>query len=101
MSNTDGSKDTDQIFMDELFQEFKETVATQLKEMSLLYQENNFTRIKEIAHDIKGTSGIFELDQGSEIADKLVQAAKDKNAEETKELLEELNDYMRKNKIIS
>jgi len=101
MSNTDGSKDTDQIFMDELFQEFKETVATQLKEMSLLYQENNFTRIKEIAHDIKGTSGIFELDQGSEIADKLVQAAKDKNAEETKELLEELTDYMRKNKIIS
>lgn len=101
MSNTDGSKDTDQIFMDELKQEFMATVATQLKEMSQLYKENNFTRIKEIAHDIKGTSGIFGLDHGSEIAEKVVQAAKDKKAEEIKELLEELTDYMRKNKIIS
>jgi HPt (histidine-containing phosphotransfer) domain-containing protein len=101
MSNTDGSKDTDQIFMDELKQEFMVTVAKQLKEMSLLYQENNFTRIKEIAHDIKGTSGIFGLDEGTAIAQKLVQAAKEKKAEETKELLEVLTDYMRKNKIIS
>jgi len=101
MSNTDGSKDTDQIFMDELFQEFKETVAKQLKEMPLLYRENNFNRIKEIAHDIKGTSGIFGLDEGTAIAHKLVQAAKDNKAEETKELLEQLTGYMRKNKIIN
>ena len=100
MSNTDGSKDTDQIFMAELFQEFKETVAKQLKEMPLLYQENNFIRIKEIAHDIKGTSGIFDLNEGTAIAQKLVQAAKDNKAEETKELLEQLTDYMRKNNII-
>lgn len=110
MSDKDGIKDTDQIFMEELKLEFMDTVAANLKEMSELYQQNNFTRIAEIAHDIKGTSGIFDLDEGTEIADKLVQAAKEaardedaaqvKKAEETKKLLEQLTDYMRKNGII-
>ena len=101
MSDTDGPKDTDQIFMDELKKEFMEKVAADLKEMSELYQENNFKRIAEIAHDIKGTSGIFGLDEGTEIAKLLQYAAQDKKTEETKELLEKLTDYMRKNGIIS
>ena len=101
MSDKDGPKDTDQIFMEKLKLEFMETVTKNLKEMSELYQENNFNRITEIAHDIKGTSGIFDLNQGTEIANKLVKAAKKKNAEETKELLEQLTDYMRENEIIS
>lgn len=101
MSDTDGPIDTDQIFMDELKLEFMETVAANLKEMSELYQENNFEEIARIAHDIKGTSGIFGLDEGTEIAELLLFAAKDKKAEKTKELLEKLTDYMRKNGIIS
>ena len=101
MSDTDGPKDTDQIFMDELKLEFMETVAANLKEMSELCQENKFEEIARIAHDIKGTSGIFDLDEGTEIAKWLQYAAQDKNTEKTKELLDELTDYMRKNGIIS
>jgi HPt (histidine-containing phosphotransfer) domain-containing protein len=101
MSDTNGPKDTDQIFMDELKEEFKETVTANLKEMSALYQENKFEEIARIAHDIKGTSGIFGLDEGTDIAKLLQYAAQDKNAEKTKELLEKLTDYMRKNEIIS
>lgn len=101
MSDKDGPKDTDQIFMDELKLEFMDTVAANLKEMSELYQENNFEEIARIAHDIKGTSGIFGLDEGTEIAKLLQYAAQDKKAEKIKELLEKLTDYMRKNGIIS
>jgi HPt (histidine-containing phosphotransfer) domain-containing protein len=100
MCGTDEPKDTDQIFMDELKQEFMETVAVNLKEMSGLFQENNFEEIAKIAHDIKGTSGIFGLDEGTEIAKHLQYAAQDKNAEKTGILLEQLTDYMRKNGII-
>ena len=101
MSNTDGPKDTDQIFMDELKLEFMDTVSANLKEMAELYQENKFEEIARIAHDIKGTSGIFGLDEGTEIARLLQHAAQDKKAEKTKELLEQLTEYMRKNGIIS
>jgi HPt (histidine-containing phosphotransfer) domain-containing protein len=101
MSDTDEPKDTDQIFMAELKLEFMETVAANLKEMSELYQENNFEEIARIAHDIKGTSGIFGLDEGTEIASLLQCAAQDNKAEKTKELLVILTDYMRKNGIIS
>lgn len=101
MSDTDESKDTDQIFMDELKQEFMEKVAADLKTMSELFQENKFEEIAKIAHDIKGTSGIFDLHEGTEIAKHLQYAAQDEEAEKTKELLEKLTDYMRKNGIIS
>lgn len=100
MSGTDEPKDTDQIFMEELKQEFMETVTANLKEMKGLCQENNFEEIARIAHDIKGTSGIFGLDEGTEIAKNLQYAAQDKNAEETAKLLEQLTVYMRENGII-
>ncbi len=107
MSDTDGSKDTDQIFMDELKLEFMEKVAVDLKTMSELFQENKFEEIARIAHDIKGTSGIFDLHEGTEIAKHLQyaaqdeEAAQDEKAKKTKELLEKLTDYMRKNGIIN
>lgn len=101
MSDTDEPKDTDQIFMDELKQEFKETVAANLKEMSELYRGNNLDDIARIAHDIKGTSGIFGLDKGTEIAKHLQYAAQNKKSKKTQEFLQQLTEYMRKNGIIS
>jgi HPt (histidine-containing phosphotransfer) domain-containing protein len=101
MSDTNGPKDTDQIFMEELKLEFKETVTVNIKEMSEFYRENKLEEIARIAHDIKGMSGIFGLDEGTEIAKLLQTAAQDEKAEKTKELLDQLTDYMRKNGIIS
>jgi len=100
MSDTDLPMDTDELFMDELKQEFMETVALNLKEMAKLYQEKKFDDIARIAHDIKGTSGIFGLDQGTEIAKQLQYAAQDKKAKETQELLNKLKEYMKENRII-
>ncbi len=92
--------DTDEIFMEELKKEFKETVAGNLSEMASLYQEKNFEEISRIAHDIKGTSGIFGLDEGTEIARQLQYAAQNKETGKVMQLLEQLTDYMRKNEII-
>ena len=100
MGDTDIPKDTDEIFMDELKQEFMETVAVNLKDMAELYREGKFEEIAKIAHDIKGTSGIFGLDKGTDIAKQLQYAAQDKKAEETKELLDQLTQYMKENQII-
>jgi HPt (histidine-containing phosphotransfer) domain-containing protein len=91
--------DTDEIFMDELKQEFKETVIANLKDMSALYDENNYAEIARIAHDIKGTSGIFGLDEGTEIARQLQYAAQEEKAEKIKALLDQLTTYMKENGI--
>jgi HPt (histidine-containing phosphotransfer) domain-containing protein len=92
--------DTDEIFMDELKQEFKETVAANLQEMSASFREKNFAEIARVAHDIKGTSGIFGLDEGTEIAKQLQYAAQDKKAEAVEALLNQLTVYMKENGII-
>jgi HPt (histidine-containing phosphotransfer) domain-containing protein len=92
---------SDKIFMEELKEEFKETVAKHIKEMPILHKKNKFAEIHRLAHDIKGMSGIFGLDEGSEIAQQLIEAAMNNDSEETKELIERLTSYMRKNAIIA
>jgi HPt (histidine-containing phosphotransfer) domain-containing protein len=92
--------DTDKIFMEELKLEFMESVAANLAEMAELIKENNFEKIAQIAHDIKGTSGIFELHEGTDIAKELQYAAQDKDGRKTKLLIDQLTAYMKANGII-
>jgi len=87
-------------FMEELRKEFKETIAKNIIEFQSLYKENKFEDIAKIAHDIKGTAGVFELQKGSEIAAKLQQSAQDNEVEMTKSLIEELIAYMKEAGII-
>jgi HPt (histidine-containing phosphotransfer) domain-containing protein len=86
--------------MEELRKEFKGTIAKNILEFQLLYKEGKFADIAKIAHDIKGTAGVFELKKGSEIAAKLQQSAQDKEVEKTKFLIEELIAYMKEAGII-
>jgi len=90
-------KTTDEIFMDELRLEFMETVTRNLIELEVLFEENKFEEIGRIAHDIKGTSGIFGLDQGTDIAKELQFAARDENREKTRDLIDRLNKYIKEN----
>ncbi|NIM18436.1 MAG: hypothetical protein GTO45_41175 [Candidatus Aminicenantes bacterium] len=93
--------DSDKLFMEELKEEFKEQVSANFTQMQELFEENKLDDIAKIAHDIKGMSGIFGLDEGTEIADQLREAAKEKKVEKTKELLNQLRQYMKENDIIS
>jgi HPt (histidine-containing phosphotransfer) domain-containing protein len=88
-------------FMEELKREFKETIAKNILEFQALCKEEKFEDIAKIAHDIKGTAGVFELKKGSEIAAKLQQSAQDKHIELTKSLIEELTVYMKEAGIIN
>jgi len=92
--------DTDKIFMEELKQEFMETIALNIAEMSELFKEGKFDEIAKIAHDIKGTSGIFGLDKGTEIAKDLQYSAQDKEVEKTKLLIDQLAEYMKNSGIL-
>ena len=96
MANIPG-KTTDEIFMEDLKKEFMESVSAKLKDMQRLLGEENYAEIARIAHDIKGTAGVFELDEGTEISKKLRCAAQEGKVEETKKLVDELTNYMRQN----
>jgi len=97
----DESKDSDEIFMEELKQEFIETVSQNLIDLKRLYEENNLEEITKIAHDIKGTAGIFGFDEGTEIASELNIAARNKEIEKTKELIARLTTYMKEQNIVT
>lgn len=92
--------DSDEIFMEELKEEFKESVANYLVELPALFAEGKFDEIARIAHDIKGTSGVFGYDEGTEIAKELQYAARDKKAEETKQLINQLAEYMKASGVV-
>ncbi len=94
------SSSTDQIFMNDLKKEFMETVAQNLVDMNRLFAENKLDEIEKIAHDIKGTAGIFGLDEGTEIARELNQATKNRDVEKTKELIDKLTEYMKTQGIV-
>lgn len=91
---------TDQLFMDDLKKEFMETVAQNLADMKIWFKENKLGEIEKVAHDIKGTSGIFGLDEGTEIAKELHIAAKDREVEKVKLLIDKLTDYMKAHGIV-
>lgn len=97
---TDESLDSEQLFMEELKQEFMESVSRNVVELKRLYAEKNLGEIEKIAHDIKGTSGIFGLDEGTEIARELHAAAKKRELEKTGVLMEKLIAYMKENGIV-
>lgn len=77
-----------------------ETVAQNLVDMNRLVAENKLDEIEKIAHDIKGTSGIFGLDEGTEIARELNYATRNKDIEKTKEFIDKLAAYMKANGIV-
>ncbi len=92
--------DSDEIFMEELKQEFKESVSKYLEILPTLFAENKFEEISKIAHDIKGTAGVFGYDGGTDIAKDLQYAARQGDAETIRELLGQLAEYMKKNNVV-
>ncbi len=90
----------DQLFMQELKEEFKQNVAKNIVELFQYYEDNNIEEIAKIAHDLKGTSGIFGYEEGSDIAGNLNIAAKKNEVDKIKGLLDELNDYLKREKLI-
>ncbi len=87
--------DSDEMFMEELKKEFLEKTSENLKNMSEYFEDDNFLEIRKIAHDIKGTAGIFDMAKGSEIGKNLQDAADNENRDVVKQLIDEMVLYMR------
>ncbi len=85
----------DQEFMEELKQEFIQKLKDEFPKIPELLKENNFSEIRRIAHDIKGTAGTFGFDEGSEIAKELQYASENKDPEKIEELVKKLNNYFK------
>jgi HPt (histidine-containing phosphotransfer) domain-containing protein len=92
--------DSDELFMAELKEEFKESVATYLVQLPALFAEQKFEEIAKIAHDIKGTAGVFGYDGGTEIGKDLQHAAQEKDVDKTRQLLDKLAQYMKANDVV-
>ena len=99
MANIPG-RTTDEIFMEDLKKEFMESVSTKLADMKRFIDENDYAEIARIAHDIKGTAGVFGMDEGTEIAKQLQYSAMSKKSDEIKDLIEKLTEYMKKNGVV-
>lgn len=91
---------TEDELMEELKNEFLESISECLVDLQLLIKEKKFDEIAKLAHDIKGTAGVFGLHEGSEIADKLQNSSKVKDLDNSKALIDSLVDYMKKNGVI-
>jgi HPt (histidine-containing phosphotransfer) domain-containing protein len=91
---------TNEIFLEELKKEFAETAARNVQEMGELLGKLDYNRLAEIAHDIKGTAGLFGYDEGSKLADKIVIAARGKKPDDVGKYLSELKIYFQKNEVI-
>ena len=88
-------KDSEELFMEELKNEFLENTSDSLKRRPELFESNDFMEIRKIAHDIKGTAGIFKMDKGSKIGMELQDAVDRKDSNDVKRLIDELILYMR------
>ena len=98
---SDGASDSEQIFMKGLKQKFMEEVSEYLIDLERLYKENNLVEIAKIAHDIKGMAGIFGFDHGTKIASELNITAKNKEKKKSRELIDKLTTYMKKQNIVT
>ena len=73
MINSDNSE---VIFMSELRREFLEKTRQELDVLRRSLQSGDFTEMARIAHDIKGTAGVFALDEVNDAAVALLAAAR-------------------------
>jgi len=94
------ARDSEELFMEELKEEFKESVAVNVVKMAECLDSNDLGEIARIAHDIKGTSGLFGFNEGTDIARDLQYAAQNKEVEKTRALYYRLVAYMKENEVI-
>lgn len=107
--------DDDELFMEELKEDFKKQVSQYLIEMYRLYNiydSKPIERIEKISHDIKGTSGIFGYDRGTDIARDLNEATKrirkamsmckvfEEEVQNLPPLIEKLAEYLKENDLV-
>lgn len=68
---------SDKIFLEKLKTEFFTSVKMNLKKIDDALSSGRFEEIRKIAHDIKGTSGVFGFHEGTGLAADLMSRIDD------------------------
>jgi HPt (histidine-containing phosphotransfer) domain-containing protein len=91
---------SEEIFLDELKKEFIEKLKQDIDVINESLDAGNPAAIAKIAHDIKGTIGIFGYDEGTDLSLKLQLAAEDGQPVQILSTYHDLLSYLRVQKLI-
>lgn len=91
---------SEEIFLDELKKEFIEKLILDVEVIQSCLDSKSSSTISKIAHDIKGTIGIFGYDEGTELALKLQLVAEDGQWDQIQSTYETFMQYLRVQKLI-
>ena len=83
----------DRIF-DDLIEPFLEHRREDVSFLRVLLRHNNFSVIRELGHEIKGTSSVYGFPAMSEIGQSIEKAASQRKPEILTSLAAELEDYL-------
>jgi len=86
--------DSEILFMAELRREFLEKTRTDLPRMEEAFAAGDLAGVAVIAHDIKGTAGVFGLHEMSDSGRLLQAAAQEGRMEESRQLIEHLKEQL-------
>ena len=80
--------------LEDLIPGFLENRNTDVEKLRSALEDNDFENIRSIGHSIKGVGGGYGFDQMSVLGADIESAAKENNADEIGEKINQLNDYL-------
>lgn len=98
MSNLD-KEISDKIFLKDLKNEFLKSVNQSIIDFKIFLKTDDYENIRKTAHNLKGLSGIFGFEKGSELSKKVQISIDLKKYPETKLYVAELIEYFQKDVI--
>ncbi len=82
------------LFMSELRREFLDKTAADLPRMEAAFAAGNLAGVAAVAHDIKGTAGVFGLSDMSDTGRLLQEAAQEGRIEESGQLIARVKEQL-------
>ena len=84
---------SDKIFLADLRKEFLITVKNSIADFKNFNKSNDYNNIRKTAHNLKGISGVFGFQSGSDIARKIQSSIDNKEYKKVKLLITEIIKY--------
>ncbi len=80
--------------LEDLIPGFLENRNMDVEKLRSALDDNDFENLRSIGHSIKGVGGGYGFDQMSVLGADIESAAKESNATEIREIINQLNDYL-------
>lgn len=90
---------SDKIFLEDLKKEFFLNVRNGIEKLEKYLDEENYVEMRKIAHDLKGVSGIFGYEKGSDLSKNLQDAIDENDKKSVNSSAIKVVDYYKKNVI--